>query len=459
MTRTILSLLLAAALGGCASLAPDYQRPASPVAEQLTGGYTATGQEIKAPEAYTHWEQLFVEPQLQGLIRAALLNNRDYRIAALNVEKVRAQYQISDANRWPTLGLTAGSSAQGPTSGDGGISRQYSAKIGLSSYELDFFGRVKSLNNAALAQYLASQAGQQSLRLTLIAEVANAYYTLAADQATLRQVEATLQSRNTANALIEKRFAVGVIGELDVQQSRGALAAARNDQARYQALVQQDWQALQQLVGGALPLQALPDEWQNTLAATPMPAELPSAVLLRRPDVQQAEYALQAANANIGAARAAFFPSITLTANAGFSSDRLSQLFQSGSGVWLFAPQLNLPIFDGGRNQANLDIAKADRDIALAQYEQAIQTAFREVNDGLTRARTDELQWQSQREQVQIAQRALQIAEARYQRGVGAYLDVLESQRALYAAEQQLIAIRLQQVQNRVKLYKATALY
>ncbi|WP_157670963.1 efflux transporter outer membrane subunit [Chitinibacter sp. GC72] len=459
MTRTLISIAIVAMLSGCMSLAPTYERPASPVSSEINDGYRATEQSVSDLQPYTQWEQLFADPQLQTLIRSALAQNRDYRVAALNIEKVRAQYQISQASRLPAIGLNAGANLTGETRGESNVRRQYTATVGLSNYEIDFFGRIKSLNDAALAQYLGSQAAQQSLRLSLIAEVANAYFTLAADQANLQRVSATLASRQESHTLIERRFAAGVIGELDVQQSKIAVETARADQARYQALLVQDQNALRVLLGGETGLSDAAIDVQQALAAPVLPAQLASDVLLRRPDVQQAEFALKAANANIGAARAAFFPSITLTANTGFSSASLSSLFQSGSGLWLFAPQLNLPIFDGGRNQANLDIAKAERDIALANYDKAIQNAFREVSDGLTVASSHQDRVASQQAQLDAARRAFQIAQARYQKGVGAYLDVLDSQRALYQAEQALTSLQLQQAQNLVNLYKATALY
>ncbi|WP_348944410.1 efflux transporter outer membrane subunit [Chitinibacter sp. FCG-7] len=459
MTRTLISIAIVAMLSGCMSLAPTYERPASPVPSEVKDGYRAAEQSVSDLQPYTQWEKLFTDPQLQTLIRSALAQNRDYRVAALNIEKVRAQYEISQASRLPAIGLNAGANLTGETRGESNVRRQYTATVGLSSYEIDFFGRIKSLNDAALAQYLGTQAAQQSLRLSLIAEVANAYFTLAADQANLQRVSATLASRQESHALIERRFAAGVIGELDVQQSKIAVETARADQARYQALLVQDQNALRVLLGGETGLSDATIDVQQALAAPVLPAQLASDVLLRRPDVQQAEFALKAANANIGAARAAFFPSITLTANTGFSSASLSSLFQSGSGLWLFAPQLNLPIFDGGRNQANLDIAKAERDIALAHYDKAIQNAFREVSDGLTVASSHRDRVASQQAQLDAARRAFQIAQARYQKGVGAYLDVLDSQRALYQAEQALTSLQLQQAQNLVNLYKATALY
>ncbi|QLI80367.1 efflux transporter outer membrane subunit [Chitinibacter fontanus] len=459
MTRSLISIAILAILSGCTSLAPQYERPASVVQAEINNGYAPVANANQELQPYTQWEQLFTEPALQNLIRTALANNRDYRVAALNIEKVRAQYQINQASRWPTIGLNAGSNVQGKTSGNSNINRQYSATVGLTSYEIDLFGRIKSLNDAAMAQYLGSQAAQQSLRLSLIAEVANAYYNLAADQANFKRVSATLASREQSHALIERRFAAGIIGELDVQQSKIALETARSDRARYQALIVQDQNALRVLLGSELPVTDLPTDFALATANPVLPSQLKSEVLLRRPDVQQAELALQAANANIGAARAAFFPSITLTANTGFASNSLSNLFQSGSGMWLFAPQLNLPIFDGGRNQANLDIANAERDIALANYDKAIQTAFREVSDGLTQASSDQDRVKAQQAQVAAAQRAFDIAQARYQKGVAAYLEVLESQRSLYLAEQTFNTLKLQQAQNLVNVYKATALY
>ncbi|WP_410497759.1 efflux transporter outer membrane subunit [Chitinibacter sp. S2-10] len=471
LTRTqlgprLLTLALLGILAGCTSLAPEYIRPASPVAAGISNEYSGYVSEIKAAEdlqPYTQWEQLFVDSGLQNLIRQALIQNRDYRIAAFNIEKVRAQYQISQANRLPTIGI----SASGNSTGDAGSSQsneqQYTASVGLTSYELDFFGRLKSLSDAALAQYLGTQAAQQSLRLSLIAEVANAYYNLAADQANLQRIKETLTSRQASHELIERRFAAGVIGELDVQQSRVALETARADLARNALLVLQDKNALRVLTGGEINAADLPKlgagNWRQVVATPQLPTQLKSDILLRRPDVQRAEYLLQSANANIGAARAAFFPTITLTTGIGVASSSLSDLFSGGSGAWLFAPQLTLPIFDGGRNQANLDAAKAEREIALATYEKTIQQAFREVSNSLSQTSSDLDRLAAQQSQLAAAKRAYDIAQARYNSGIGAYLDVLESQRVLYQVELAFNNLQLQLVVNQVNLYKATALY
>ncbi|MFG6489600.1 efflux transporter outer membrane subunit [Roseateles sp. BYS78W] len=453
MTKFLIPTLLAAslALAGCASLAPTYERPAAPVAAQWPVPQATTAD---AKAADIGWREFFTDPKLQGLIEQALANNRDLRVAVLNVQRAQAQYGVQRADQLPSVNAAVGQTAQRVS---GITTRQYTATLGVSAYELDLFGRVRSLTDAALQSYLATEDARRSTQISLVAEVASAYLTLAADQEKLRLAEQTLLSRQDGLRLTQRLQAAGVSSMLDLRQAEISAETAQTDLASLTSQVAQDRNALELLVGQ--PIQ--PAQWPEagTDAAVTQTAELsaglPSDVLLARPDVQQAERTLQSANANIGAARAAFFPKISLTASAGSASGALSDLFHAGTGMWSFVPQVSLPIFDAGRNQANLTIAKVDRDIAVAQYEKAIQSAFRDVADALAQRATIGDQVASQQRLVTQSQDALRLAEARFAKGVDDRLATLDAQRSLYSAEQGLIAARLAQQVNRVTLYKA----
>ncbi|MFG6441433.1 efflux transporter outer membrane subunit [Roseateles sp. LKC17W] len=454
MTKFLTILAASLALAGCASMAPTYERPAAPVATQWP---VPQGSATQAKAADLGWREFFTDARLQALIEQALANNRDLRVAVLNVQRAQAQYGVQQADRLPSVNAAAAQSAT--RSPGGSISRQYTATLGVSAWELDLFGRVKSLNDAALQQYLATDDARRSAQLSLVAEVAGAYLTLAADQEKLRLAEQTLLSRQDGLRLTQRLQAAGVASALDLRQAEIAAETAQTDLAGLTTQVAQDRNALALLVGQPLTPEQLP--MAGTATAVTQTAELaaglPSEVLLARPDVQQAERTLQAANANIGAARAAFFPRISLTASAGSASGELDGLFRSGSGLWTFMPQVSLPIFDAGRNQANLSIAQVDRDIALAQYEKAIQAAFRDVADALAARATLGQQIASQQRLVAQTQDALRLAEARFRQGLDDRLATLDAQRSLYAAEQGLISSRLAQQVNRVTLYKVLA--
>jgi multidrug efflux system outer membrane protein len=463
---SILTLAVAAALGGC-SLMPAYQRPASPV----PAAFPLVRSSDAAPDAITAaataadigWRDFFADPRLQQLIELALDNNRDLRVAVLDIEQSRAQYRIQDATSLPTVNASgSGSASRSPAdlsaTGQAGVSRQYSATLGFSAYELDLFGRVRSLNAQALQQFLATGEARRSTHISLVAEVANDYLTLAADQERLKLAQRTLQSQSDSYALTQRKAELGVASDLDLRQAQTTVESARVDVASYTSQIAQDRNALTLVVGATIPETLLPTGLDDALAAlggrSDVPAGLPSALLQRRPDVLRAEHQLEAANANIGAARAAFYPRISLTADAGTSSSALSGLFKGGSGSWTFAPQINLPIFDGGSNRANLDLARVDRDIYLAQYEKSIQTAFREVADGLAVRDTVQSQLGSQTALVQAWADSYRLSEARFQRGADSYLQVLDAQRSLYAAQQNLIGTQLTRVSNLVTLYK-----
>jgi multidrug efflux system outer membrane protein len=452
MTKFLTTLAASLMLAGCASMAPTYERPAAPVAAQWPVPQTTTAD---TQAADLGWREFFTDPRLQTLIEQALAHNRDLRVAVLNVERAQAQYGVQQADRLPTVAAGAGQTAN--RAPGGAVTRQYTATLGISAYELDLFGRVKSLNDAALQQYLATDDARRSAQISLVAQVAGGWLTLAADQERLALAEQTLLARQDSLLLTQRLQGAGVSSTLDLRQAEIAAEQAQSDLASLTAQVAQDRHALELLVGRPLRAEQLP------VAGTDVPvtrlaelsAGLPSDVLLARPDVQQAERSLQAANANIGAARAAFFPRISLTASAGTASNELDGLFRSGTGIWSFMPQVSLPIFDAGRNSANLKIAQVDRDIAVAQYEKAIQSAFRDVADALAARSTLGQQVASQQRLVAQTQDALRLAEARFRQGVDDRLATLDAQRSLYAAEQGLIAARLAQQVNRVTLYKA----
>jgi multidrug efflux system outer membrane protein len=410
--------------------------------------------------AATAWRDYFSDAKLQKLIQLALDNNRDLRVAALNIEKARAQYQIQRSELFPSINASgSGTAKRTPASlsgtGQPVISHSYSAGLGFAAYELDFFGRVRSLKDAALEQYLATTEARDSTQISLIAEVASAYLTLGADHERLQLAKDTLTSQQASFGLTQRSFELGVASELDVRQAQTSVETARVDVARFTGQVAQDENALALLVGTAVPQDLQPVAAVDTVTAVEdIPSDIPSEVLQRRPDIQQAEHLLKSANANIGAARAAFFPSITLTGSAGAASARLSDLFKAGSGAWSFIPQVNLPIFDGGRNLANLDVAKADEKIAVAQYEKSIQSAFREVADALATRGTIGDQLTAQQALVDATKRSYTLSDARYRKGVDSYLNVLDAQRSLYGAQQNLITIRLARQANLVTLYK-----
>jgi multidrug efflux system outer membrane protein len=463
MKKSFITMAALAMLAGC-SLAPVYERPDQPVSRAWPAGDAYKGVPAAAadakPVSQIQWRDYFADDKLRKVIELALVNNRDLRVSVLNIEKAKAQYNIDTAALLPKLSANVSQTASRTPStmtgtGESAISRQYTGGLAMASYELDFFGKVRNLSEAGLQTYLGTEEARRAQQITLVSEVANAYLTLIADQQRLKLAAETLQSQQTTYDLSKKRFDSGVTSGVDMYDAQTSVEAARNDMAVYTAQVALDQNALTLLVGGDVPAELLPSgdlETVTQLAA--IPAGLPSDLLQSRPDVQQAERALRAANANIGVARAAFFPSISLTASGGSASNTLSGLFKAGSSTWSFIPQISLPIFDGGVNRANLNIAKADRDISVAQYEKAIQVAFREVADALATRGTLDQRVASQQALVQAAEKSFIINEARYRKGADTYLNALVSQRALYSAQQGLITTRLAKTSNAVTLYK-----
>ncbi|WP_413794393.1 MULTISPECIES: AdeC/AdeK/OprM family multidrug efflux complex outer membrane factor [unclassified Pseudomonas] len=460
MSKSLLSLTIAAVvLSGC-SLIPDYQRPEAPVAAQYPQGpaYEAANAPGQAA-AEQGWKQFFHDPTLQRLIQVALENNRDLRVAALNIDAYAAQYRIQRADLFPAVSATGSGSrqrvpARASQTGEAAISSSYSATLGISAYELDLFGRVRSLSEQALQSYFATEEARRSTQISLVANVANAYLTWQADKELLKLTQDTLGAYEQSFKLTSRSAEVGVASALDLSQARTAVENARVQLARYTRQVAQDENSLTLLLGTGLPANLNSQPLSDDLLSE-VPAGLPSDLLQRRPDILQAERNLLAANANIGAARAAFFPSISLTANAGTLSPDLSGLFKGGSGTWTFAPQINLPIFNAGSLRASLDYAKIQKDINVAQYEKSIQTAFQEVSDGLAARQTYNEQLQAQTDFVAANQDYYRLAERRYRIGVDSNLTFLDAQRQLFSAQQSLITDRLAQLTSEVNLYKA----
>lgn len=453
MKTKILSLSIAAALlglSGCQIL-PDFLLPKAPVPEQ----FPVAGSDAKAA-AEISWREFFQNPELQQVITQALANNRDLKTAALRIEEARALYGIQRADQLPTVNATAGGTRTRALLGSNRVEyTSYSVGLGMTAFELDFFGRVKNLSDAALSQFLATEQAQRAAQIALIGEVAKVWLNERALAEQAQIADNTLKARRSSYELVKQRFDAGIANALDLRQSETLVQSAVSAAL---ALKRQHAQSMNALVlltgtGSKLPVQ------QATLSAQAITADigagLPSDLLTHRPDIRAAEQQLRANQANIAAARAAFFPRISLTAGLGLASQSLSSLFDSGSSTWNFTPALTLPIFDAGRNQANLDLAKVRANIAVANYEKTIQVAFREVADALDARATlaDEIKAQ---EAVRDAQAArLELAQARYKNGVANYLDVLDAERELYTAEQQLLATRLLRLTNAVDLYRS----
>lgn len=454
--KLLIGTLITTWLAGC-TLSPKYDRPAAPVAPEYPDVAVSTEGSTAAD---IEWHSFYADPQLRELIELTLANNRDLRVAILNIEQARAQYRIQRAQSWPQIDATGNANAgRTPASlsqtGEAVTSHQYNADIGISAYELDLFGRVRSLNGQALEQFLATTEAQRATQISLIASVANAYLTWAADLEQLALARQTLQSQTESYELTRRRFELGSASELTLRQIQTSVDTARVNVASYTRLIAQDRNALTLLVGTTVPEDLVPTVLSDTVSTVAeLPAGLPSDLLQRRPDILQAEHELKAAHYNIGAARAAFYPRITLTGSAGSSSTDLSGLFEKGSGAWSFMPQISVPLFAGGANRANLDAANVGREIEIAQYEQAIQTAFREVADALAERSTLGEQLDAQRSLVEATTTSFQLSQARFERGIDSYLDVLDAQRSMYNAQQSLIASRLQKLTNTVTLYK-----
>ncbi len=465
--KYLAALGMMAVLGGC-SLEPHYVRPTPAVPARWPVGNAAVPTN-EAGLATLRYQDIFLDPRLQSIIARALSNNQDLRLAAANVEAARGLYRVQRAALLPSIdastgltvrdGSTNGGSTTGSGSGTAGASQgrvtTYSADLG-ASFELDLFGRIRSLSKAALNQYFATEAAARAVRLTLVADVADAWFTLATDRSLLAIAQDTATSAARSVSLTQARLKGGVAPRTDLRQAETILATAQSDVANLTTLVQQDRNAIDLLVGQPVTDADLPPsiEAVDTLVVPP-PAGLDSSILLRRPDVVEAEYRLRAANAQIGAARAAFFPRISLTGLAGFASTSLSSLFTGGAFNYSVAPSATLPIFDGGANRGNLAYARAQREGATATYQKAIQSAFRDVADALARRATIADQAAAQTRLEAVARDTGYLTDARYKGGVASFLESLDAQRSLYAARRSLVSTRLVRVQSVVALYRA----
>jgi multidrug efflux system outer membrane protein len=449
-------------VAGACTLEPRYRAPTLPVTDEWPIPATTPEQlAVSVAASDIGWRDFFIDTRLQQLIGLALANNRDLRVAVLNIDKARAQYQIQRAALLPSIDAPGSFTREKlPASLTYGIATPttgyFEAGLSIASYEVDLFGRVRSLTHAALEKYVSQAEARRSAQLSLIAEVANDYLTLASDRELQRLAQQTLRSQEDSYALEQKRHETGTVSALDLVQSQTTVEQTRADAARFEGNVAQDMNALMLLVGPASEPGLLPAQFDSkTMGIEPLPAGVPSSVLLRRPDVLEAEHTLRAANADIGAARAAFFPDITLTANLGSVSYQLSNLFKSGTSTWAFQPVMSLPIFHGGALIGGLDVARVNEKIALAGYEKAIQSGFREVADALALTATLNRQSAAQEALVSATSRAYELSQRRHAVGSNSYLEVLDSQRSDYSARQALITTRLAEQGNRVMLYKA----
>jgi len=451
-------LLCGALLGGC-NLDPAYKRPALPVPPQFVTGSSTVLAPPGEASVPTEWREVFLDPDLQAVIDQALANNRDLHAAVANIQQAGAQADVQRAALLPAINGSAGETLQQTPNnfipGGGSLNlRLYSASVGFSNWELDLFGRTRSLTRAAYDQYLASEDNRRAVQVSLIAQVASQWFTYAAESDLLAVSKDTLKSQQASLDLIKARFNGGVASQLDLSQAQTTVEQARSDVANFTTALAQAKNALDLLVGQPVSAEHLPKTLSMQYVGE-VKAGLSSDVLLTRPDVQQAEHQLQAANANIGAARAAFLPQISLTGNVGQESTALQKLFDTASRTWLFSPGVSVPIFEGGRNVASLKAARAQRDAAVAQYEKAIQSAFRDVADALARNGTIGEQMAAQRALTDSANQTLTLTNARYERGADPYLNVLIAQRTVYAARQSLISTSLIRLTNAVSLYRA----
>lgn len=462
MRKTILLILITISffLYGCPKAA-QYSRPQLPVPQAWPESSEEVHNSADAiVPAETDWREFFTDERLQAIIQLALDNNRDLRLAAINIEKAQGMYRIQRSEQYPRLNASATAdlyrTPEGMSlTGKSQTSEQYNVGLGTASWELDLFGRIKSLKSAALEQFFATQQARAAAQISLVGSVAGAYLAMAGDQEILRLAEATMATQQAYYDLIRQTRDLGMASDLEVSQAKSQVEAARVDIARYSGLIAQDRNAINLLAGTTVPSNLFPTQLAGRPAMREIAAGMPSEILLRRPDILMAEHQLKACNANINAARANYFPRISLTAGAlGFVSTELDDLFQPGSRTWAFAPQISLPIFDAGSRDARYRVAEADRDIAVAMYEKAIQTAFREVSDALSLRATLIEQQKAQEALVQTLEETYRLSEARYKGGIDSYLGVLVAQRALYAAQQQLTATRLARLTNQAVLYK-----
>ncbi|MDD4870183.1 MAG: efflux transporter outer membrane subunit [Kiritimatiellae bacterium] len=455
----LLIMGIVVAFAGC-TMIPRYSRPAMPGPAQWPTG--AAYQEIQAatyaPKASElKWDEFFTDKKIRQVVETALTNNLDLRLAVLNVERARAMYGIQRAGLLPSVNAVGSGSKQRipadlSSTGERMTSERYDVNLGVAAWEVDLFGRIRSLKDSALEQYLATEQARRGAQILLVSSVAGTYLNLTADREKLKLAETTLEAQKSSYDLIKKSEKLGVIPEIDLHRAQTQVDVARGDVARFTQLVAQDRNALNLLVGTPVPDELLPTELGTVAYPKEIGAGVPSEILLCRPDVLQAENLLKSANADIGAARAAFFPRIALTAAFGSASSELDGLFKSGSSAWSFTPQIVMPIFDA-RTWSAHKVAKAQREIAVTQYEKAIQTAFREVADTLAVRGSVDKQLSAQESLVHAVAETYRLSQVRYNRGIDSYLNVLDAQRSLYAAQQGMVSLRLAKIANQIRLY------
>jgi len=454
MRTTIISLLVLAWFSGC-TMIPDYHRPGAPVPENLPPGDVGSG--LAAAEL--PWREFIQDAELRQLIELALENNRDLRLAALQVEQVRALYKIQREELYPSLYGSGGGSRSSAstdllTPGQPRITEVYQANLSLLSWEIDFFGRLRSLSEKALQEYFATDQARRGAQVLLVSSVANGYLALAAERESLQLAEDTLKSQQEAYELVKRQHSEGLIAELDLRRAQIPRDVARTDIARYRQRVSEAEHALQLLVGSSLPTALLPASLADVAMPATFASGLSSQVLLQRPDILAAEHQLRAAYATIGAARAAFFPNIALIGSLGTASTELQRLFERGTSTWSFAPQLSMPIFDA-RVWTAYRVSKVQRKIAITQYEKAIQNAFRETADALTLCKNIGEQLNAQKDLVEASEATYRLARVRYEEGTDNFLSVLDAQRSMFSAQQGLISLKLAEHSSRLQLYAA----
>lgn len=448
-----LTLVMAFILAGCTSLAPDYQPPENVVPQQFSlakGTLVPTGGQWQE----TGWQTFFVDPQAKRLIDVALHNNRDLRMAVLNVEAARAQFNVTDAGRYPQLDGSTGGSFEGDLQGKNGTTKSYNAGLNLS-FELDFFGKLKNMSEADRQNFFASQAAQRAAQIVVVTNVSQGYFNQQRLAAQLAIAKETLSNYQQSYAFVEQQLVTGSTNVLALEQARGVIESTRADIAQREGELAQANHALQQLLGTYNT--SLDNGAQNIAAVkpVPLPANLPSTILLQRPDIMEAEHQLRAADANIGVARAAFFPSITLTSGISSSSSSLSSLFNAASGMWNFVPKVELPIFNAGRNEANLALANVKQRQAVVNYEQKIQAAFKAVADALSLRESIADQLVAQQRYLTSLQITLQRARGLYASGAVSYIEVLDAERSIFTTQQAILDLLYSQQVNEINLFTA----
>lgn len=455
----ILILTLAVGLSGC-TMIPKYNRPEAPIPGQWPSGaaYPVTQPSAGSSNVMQiKWQEFFTDPKLHTIIEMALQNNRDLRLAALHMERARGLYGIKRSELFPVVNADGGGgeqqvSADFVSPGAKRTSKAYEVNLGVAAWEIDFFGRIRSLEKQALEEYLDTEEARRSAQISLVFSVANAYLALAADRENYALAKSTLESQRSSYKLVQRQYALGVATRLDLHRAKTPVEIARRDIARYEQLVAQDQNALNLLAGSSVPEDLLPSDLSSVSPTRAISTGISSEVLLNRPDIVAAEHQLKGAYANIGAARAAFFPRISLTTTLGSASSELSGLFKAGTATWIYAPQLVMPVFDA-RTWSAYRVSKADREIALTKYEKAIQTAFKEVADVLAVNGTVGQRVAAQQSLVDTLAETHKLANSRYMMGIDSYLGVLDAQRSLFAAQQVLVYLRQEKLTNQVRLY------